>query len=646
MDAVEKAKSGHPGAPMGMADIAEVLWVDFLKHDPAAPDWWDRDRFVLSNGHASMLLYSLLHLTGYAVSMDDIKNFRQLGSPTAGHPEVHECPGVETTTGPLGQGFANAVGMALAESKLAAAFNRDGHTVVDHRTWVFAGDGCLMEGVSHEAAALAGALGLGKLICIYDQNGISIDGAVDAWFPEDVAARFEAYGWRVIRDVQGHEADKVEAALKAAMAGDGRPTLVMCRTVIGYGAPGKQGTAGVHGSPLGAATIAAVRTAFNWGNAPFDIPGHIYEAMDCRPRGGAAHADWTTRFDAYRRAHPQLAAEFERRMRGDLPEDWDASLTALINKELDTPESLATRVSSQRCIAAIAEDLPELFGGSADLSESNGTHWKDAGDRYLSYGVREFGMTAITNGLVLHGGLRPFSGTFLVFMEYARNAVRLAALMHLNNILVYTHDSVALGEDGPTHQPIEQLTNLRTTPNLRTWRPCDTVETAVAWREAIRARRSPSALVLTRQKTPPQAHSPATLEGIARGGYVLSDPQGVDPVVAIIATGSEVGLALQAANSLTADGVPARVISMPCAELFLAQDAGWRDAVLPPALRARVAVEAAHPGYWYRFVGLDGEVVGIERFGLSAPGDQAMAACGITTEAVVNAVRRTLSRLA
>jgi transketolase len=646
MDAVEKAKSGHPGAPMGMADVAEILWVDLLRHDPTDPGWWDRDRFVLSNGHASALLYSLLHLTGYDLTMGDIRQFRQLGSRTAGHPEVHECPGVETTTGPLGQGFANAVGMALAEYRLAREFNRDGHPVVDHRTWVFVGDGCLMEGISHEAASLAGALSLGKLICIYDKNGISIDGDVKNWFPEDVAARFEAYGWRVIRNVDGHDAAEIDTALKAAMKSDGRPTLVMCRTIIGYGAPGKQGTAGAHGAPLGAEQIELARKNFNWGSPPFEMPQHIYSAMDCRGRGGELRRAWHERFAGYRTAYPDLAREYERRMGGTLPIGWDDGLNALIDQEITAPKSIATRVSSQNCIAAAAAKVPELFGGSADLTESNGTHWPDAGDRYLSYGVREFSMTAITNGVVLHGGIRPFSGTFLVFMEYARNAVRLAALMGLNNILVYTHDSVALGEDGPTHQPIEQLTNLRTTPNMLTWRPCDTVETAVAWQQSLLSRNQPSALVLTRQKTEPQSHSKATVAGIARGGYIVKEAQGGAPKLILIATGSEVALAVQAASHLTAAGVSVRVISMPCTERFLAQDAAYRDSILPPSIRARVAVEAAHPGYWYRFVGLDGAVVGIERFGLSAPGNEAMAACGITVEHVVETCNRVIEHVA
>ncbi len=642
VDAVEKAKSGHPGAPMGMADFAEVLWHDVLKHDPAHPQWWDRDRFVLSNGHGSMLLYSLLHLSGYDLDIEAIKNFRQLHSPTAGHPEVGECVGVETTTGPLGQGLANAVGMAMAEARLADEFNREGHEIVDHRTWVFAGDGCLMEGISHEAASLAGTLGLGKLICVYDDNGISIDGEVDAWFSEDVAARFEAYGWRVIRNVDGHDADEISAAYRSAMDSDGRPTLVCCRTVIGFGSPGKQGTSGAHGAALGADEVEATRRQLNWGHEPFHIPQHIYEEWNGRERGAEFYSDWQDRWSAYQTAFPAEAAEFERRMSGRLPVGWDEDLDAFIESQIASPEALATRVSSQKCIGEIAPRLPEMFGGSADLTGSNGTRWPDAGDRHMNYGVREFGMSAITNGMVLHGGIRPYTGTFLVFMEYARNAVRLAALMGINNIFVYTHDSVAVGEDGPTHQPVEQLTSLRTTPGLDTWRPCDTVESAVAWRSAIASRNRPSALIFTRQKTMPQPHDGETVAGAARGGYVLRREMGqLD--AAIIATGSEVALALEAAEQLTAEGKGIRVISMPCVEVFCAQDAAYREAVLPEGLRARVAVEAAHPDYWYRFVGLDGRVVGIDGFGLSAPGDVALAECGMTVNNVVRAVKETLT---
>jgi transketolase len=640
MDAVQAANSGHPGAPMGLADVAEVLWRDVLIHNPADPQWCNRDRVVLSNGHSSMLLYAALHLSGYPVTMHDIRDFRQLHSKTAGHPEYGECPGVETTTGPLGQGIANAVGMALAETHLAQTFNRDGFPVVDHHTWVIAGDGCLMEGISHEAASLAGTLKLGKLVLIYDDNGISIDGQVDAWFSEDVPARFEAYGWRVIRHVDGQDGEAVLAALAAARHSDGRPTLVCARTTIGYGSPHKAGTADVHGAALGAEEVALARRQLNWGCEPFVIPEHIYRDWDCRSKGESAQAAWTDLFEAYRAAHPELAAEFQRRMRGELPSGWSTDLDALAVTAQAEGKALETRKSSQACIGAVAGRLPELFGGSADLTGSNGTKWSGAhADRYLSYGVREFAMTAITNGMVLHGGLRPFSGTFLVFMEYARNAVRLAALMGIPNILVYTHDSVAVGEDGPTHQPVEQLTNLRTTPGLVTWRPCDTVESAFAWKDALAATGRPTALVFTRQKTPVQHRDPAAFADIARGGYVLVRESG-DLDVILIATGSEVSLAVAAAERLTADGVGARVVSMPSTDVFLAQDDAYRASVLPDGCRARVAVEAAHPDYWYRFVGLDGAVVGIDRFGLSGPGEQVMAELGMTVEHVTAAARR------
>jgi len=643
MDAVQAANSGHPGAPMGLADLGEVLWREVLRHDPSAPQWPDRDRFVLSNGHASMLLYSVLHLSGYPVSIDDLRAFRQLHAITAGHPEVHECPGVETTTGPLGQGFANAVGMALAEERLARAFNRPGHEIVNHRTWVIAGDGCLMEGISHEAASLAGTLGLGKLVCLYDANGISIDGHVEPWFSEDVAARFEAYGWRVFRDVDGHDAAALAAVLADVVSRDDRPTLVVVRTVIGFGSPGKAGTHDVHGAPLGADEIAATRAALGWQHPPFEIPADIYRDWDGRPRGAALRAAWESAFAAYRADHPDLAAEFERRLRGELLPDWDRPIRALAADAQRSLQPLDTRRSSQHCIAAIAAGLPELFGGSADLTGSNYTRWTGAPDEaYLSFGVREFGMTAITNGMVLHGGFRTFAGTFLVFMDYARNAVRLAALMGIPNIFVYTHDSVAVGEDGPTHQPVEQLTSLRTTPGLRTWRPCDTVESAVAWEQAVRAP-GPTALVFTRQKTAAQARDPVALSEIARGAYVLVREE--SPLRAIIiATGSEVELAVQAAAALGAEGAGVRVVSMPCAEAFLAEDAAYREAVLPAEVRARVAVEAGHTAYWYRFVGLDGAVVGIDRFGLSAPGPVAMRELGMTVENVIGAVREVLAR--
>ncbi len=645
MDAVQAANSGHPGAPMGLADVAEVLWREVLRHNPADPLWPNRDRFVLSNGHSSMLLYAVLHLTGYEVSIDDLRAFRQLHSPTAGHPEYGECPGVETTTGPLGQGFANAVGMALAEKLLAERFNRDGLAVVDHRTWVIAGDGCLMEGVSHEAASLAGTLNLGKLICIYDDNGISIDGEVEAWFSEDVPARFEAYGWRVIRDVDGHDGEAVRQALLDASAREERPTLVCTKTVIGRGAPNKQGTADVHGAALGADEVAAARKALNWGSGPFEIPEHLYQEWDGRARGGALQRDWEGLFDRYRASYPELAAELTRRLAGELPAGWAEPLRALARDAQDAMEPLETRKSSQRCLGALAETLPELFGGSADLTGSNGTRWRDAPDsQYLSFGVREFGMTAIANGMVLHGGLRPFVGTFLVFMEYARNAVRLAALMKIPNIFVYTHDSVALGEDGPTHQPVEQLTNLRTTPGLAVWRPCDTVESAVAWEAAMASRHAPTALVFTRQKTAAQPRDPDTVAAIARGGYVLRpERRAGSPDAVLIATGSEVGLAVEAAERLAEDDVDVRVVSMPSTDVFLAQDRDYRDRVLPPALRARVAVEAGQRDYWYRFVGLDGAVIGIDRFGLSAPGQLAMEALGMTVENVIAAVRGTLA---
>ncbi|MFU8815574.1 MAG: transketolase [Pseudomonadales bacterium] len=640
MDAVQAANSGHPGAPMGLADVAEVLWREVLKHNPADPQWINRDRFVLSNGHGSMLLYAALHLSGYDLSIDDIRSFRQLHSPTAGHPEYGECPGVETTTGPLGQGFANAVGMALAERLLAATFNRDGYPVIDHRTWVIAGDGCLMEGVSHEAASLAGTLRLGKLVCIYDDNGISIDGRVQGWFTEDVPARFEAYGWRVVRDVDGHDGEAVHAALAQAQAHDDRPTLICAKTIIGFGAPNKEGSADVHGAALGEAEIAAARKRLNWGSEPFEIPEHLYRDWDGRPRGAALQQDWEALFDRYRAEHPQLAAELLRRTAGKLPDGWQGPIRALAAEAQAAMEPLETRKASQRCIGALAEALPELLGGSADLSESNGTRWKGAADdRYVSYGVREFGMTAMTNGLLLHGGLRPFSGTFLVFMEYARNAVRLAALMKIPNVFVYTHDSVALGEDGPTHQPVEQLTSLRTTPGLSVWRPCDTVESAVAWEAAIAQQHQPTALIFTRQKTVPQARDAATFAAVCRGGYVLRAEQGDAPDAIVIATGSEVALAVAAAEVMAVEGIQVRVVSMPSADVFLSQDAAYRESVLPAAIRARVAVEAGHPDYWCKFVGLDGKVVGIDRFGVSAPGPQAMEALGITQDNVAAALR-------
>ena len=643
MEAVQAANSGHPGAPMGLADVAEVLWRDFLSHNPEDANWLNRDRFVLSNGHGSMLLYSLLHLTGYDVSLQDLQDFRQLHSKTAGHPEYGECPGVETTTGPLGQGLATAVGMALAEQKLAAEFNTAEFNLVDHRTWVIVGDGCLMEGISHEAASLAGTLALDKLICIYDDNGISIDGEVDAWFNEDVPARFEAYGWRVIRNVDGHDAEEISKALSNAAKSDGRPTLVCCKTTIGFGSPSKQGTASAHGSVLGRDEIEATKAALGWTHEGWDIPEDIYQAWNQRQAGEARQLAWQQVLDAYSVAHPQQAAEFVRRMSGELPSNWQQAIQDFAEEEQRTPTNLETRKSSQACISAIAAGVPELFGGSADLTGSNNTRWAEATDnQHMSYGVREFGMTAISNGMQLHGGYRPFTGTFLIFMEYARNAVRLAALMKVPNIFVYTHDSVAVGEDGPTHQPVEQITNLRTTPNLSTWRPCDTVESAIAWQSAIASTDSPTALIFTRQKTVAQARDKATFDNVQRGGYILCDTEG-QPDAIVIATGSEVELAVTAAKSLASSQVKVRVVSMPCVEAFSAQSAEYKESVLPNAVRARVAVEAGHPDIWHRFVGLDGIVVGISSFGMSAPGPQAMAELGITAENVVQQIKNVVT---
>ncbi|HEY9036710.1 MAG TPA: transketolase [Pseudomonadales bacterium] len=651
MDAVQQANSGHPGAPMGMADIAEVLWNDFMSHNPANPDWVNRDRFVLSNGHGSMLLYSLLHLTGYDLPISELKNFRQLHSKTAGHPEHGEAPGIETTTGPLGQGITNAVGMALAEKILAAQFNRDGLPIVDHRTWVFLGDGCLMEGISHEACSLAGTLGLGKLVAFWDDNGISIDGKVEGWFTDDTPKRFEAYGWQVIPNVDGHDAVELRQAIETAQAETARPTLICCRTVIGKGAPNKQGSEKVHGSPLGDAEIAAAREAFAWKHAPFEIPEDIYRAWDARETGAEEEDRWNALFAEYQKAHPALAAEFERRMSGTLPDDFAEKAAAYIAQCQADGKSIATRVASQNALDAYGPLLPELLGGSADLAGSNNTIWKgskgvtreDASGNYMYYGVREFGMTAIMNGVALHGGLIPYGGTFLVFMEYARNALRMAALMRQRSIQVYTHDSIGLGEDGPTHQPVEQLTSLRTTPNLSTWRPCDTVETAVAWQAAIEYAKGPTALVLTRQNLPHQTRTAEQLGNIARGAYVLKDGTG-KPQVILIATGSEVALAMAAAEQLQAAGKQVRVVSMPSTDVFDAQDAAYREAVLPNAVRARVAIEAAHADYWRRYVGLDGEVIGMTTFGASAPIADLMKLFGFTVDNVVAAAERVMGQ--
>ena len=642
MDSVQKAGSGHPGGPMGLADVMEVLWRDFIKQNPVDPQWADRDRFVLSNGHCSMLLYSTLHLSGYELSLADLKEFRQLGSKTAGHPEYRECPGVETTTGPLGQGFANAVGMAFAEKKLAGEFNEAGFPIVDHRTWVVVGDGCLMEGISHEAASLAGTLGLDKLIAIYDQNGISIDGEVEGWFTEDVAARFEAYGWKVLKDIDGHDSIKIEDALSESLKSDGRPTLICFRTKIGFGSPNKEGKASAHGSALGEDEILLTKDVLGWKEPAFEIPSEVYQAWDLTEKGRRVQKTWNALFEEYRKEFSDKGAEFHRRIQNQLSDHWDSTINEAIQEEQSNLVAYETRKSSQKAITILANALPELFGGSADLTGSNNTNGDGVKDsQHMSYGVREFGMTAMTNGMLLHGGFRPYSGTFLVFMEYARNAVRLAALMKIPNIFVYTHDSVMVGEDGPTHQPIEQLTSLRTTPGLSTWRPCDTVETMVAWRYALEVMSAPTALIFSRQKLPPQKRDAKTLKDVQKGGYVLKDPDGAIQSI-IIATGSEVQLALDAAEELQSEGIGARVISMPSVDQFLNQELDYQDAVLPPQIRARVVVEAAHPDFWYRFVGLDGEVVGIRRYGVSAPGEQALAHLGVTVENVVQAVKRVL----
>lgn len=643
MDAVEQASSGHPGAPMGLADVAQVLWLENLKYNPSNPDWMDRDRFVLSNGHASMLLYAVLHLTGYDVSIDDIKRFRQLHSKTAGHPEYGECPGVETTTGPLGQGLANAVGMALAEKLLAREFNKPGFDIVDHRTWVIVGDGCLMEGISHEAASLAGTLQLGKLIAIYDDNGISIDGETKHWFTEDVSDRFKAYGWNVIRDVDGHDINAIQSALQSAQEPTDRPTLVVCKTTIGYGAPTKGGTASTHGAPLGTEEVLAARKCLNWDWGPFEVPVDIRSSWDRKVVGNAMEQEWISSFEKYAESHPDLAGEFLRRMSGELPQELRSEIDSFIGKTQDNNQSLETRKASGVCLNFLGPKLSELIGGSADLTGSNNTQWEGAGwlwedGRYLNFGVREFGMTAIANGMALHGGFIPYTGTFLVFMEYARNAVRLAALMGLRQILVYTHDSVGLGEDGPTHQPIEQLTNLRTTPNVSVWRPCDSVETAIAWKHALYRSHGPTAIVLTRQKTQPQVRSSTMVEFASRGGYVLHTERSALEVV-VIATGSEVELAVDAVARLgeLADGV--RIVSMPSVDTFHEQDKEYRESVIPPLIRRRVSVEAGHTDYWSKFVGLDGVSVGVNRFGVSAPGHVALDALGMNVESVVHAIR-------
>jgi transketolase len=644
MDAVQKANSGHPGMPMGMADIAQVLWADHLKHNPANPHWADRDRFVLSNGHGSMLLYSLLHLTGYPLTLDDLANFRQFGSHTAGHPEIDQHLGIETTTGPLGQGLANAVGMALAEKLLASSFNRPGHEIVDHHTWVFLGDGCLMEGISHEACSLAGTLQLGKLIAFYDDNGISIDGEVHGWFTDDTPKRFAAYGWHVVPNVDGHDAAAVEAAIQAAKADTNRPSLICCKTIIGWGSPNKQGTEATHGAALGDAEVAATRVQLGWSHAPFVVPDDIRAGWNARSKGAAAEQAWRKRFDAYRAAHAELAVEFERRARGELPADWRTRLNEFIGATVAKPAAIATRSSSQQVLHVLGAAIPEMLGGSADLTGSNNTNHKGSkpvaagseGGNYIHYGVREFGMTAIMNGIALHGGFIPYGGTFLVFSDYARNAVRMAALMKQRVVLVYTHDSIGLGEDGPTHQPVEHVASLRLIPNMRLWRPCDTVETAVAWADAITRTDGPTSLVLTRQALPPVTRTAEQLTAIARGGYVAVDCAGV-PECVLIATGSEVGLAIDAAKTLAEQGRRIRVVSMPCTSVFDAQDAAYRSSVLPRGV-PRVAIEAGVRDGWYRYVGADGAVIGMDTFGASSPAKKLFEHFGFTVAHVVDTV--------
>ncbi|MDZ7828636.1 MAG: transketolase [Halofilum sp. (in: g-proteobacteria)] len=650
MDAVQQAKSGHPGMPMGMADIAEVLWNDFLRHNPGNPKWADRDRFVLSNGHGSMLHYSLLHLTGYDLPLEELKNFRQLHSKTPGHPEYGYAPGIETTTGPLGQGLANGVGMALAEKVMAARYNRDGHSIIDHWTWVFAGDGCMMEGISHEACSLAGTLGLGKLVVFYDDNGISIDGEVQGWFTDDTPKRFAAYGWHVVPDVDGHDPEAVRAAIEAAREDTTRPSIICCKTVIGWGSPNKQGREESHGAALGEDEVALVRETIGWPHAPFVVPDEIYAGWNARERGDALESDWHERFESWRKAQPRLANEFERRMAGKLPEEWNKHAERLLAETDQKAEGPATRKASRAALSGFAEVLPELIGGSADLTGSNLTRWegardisaKDADGGYVYFGVREFAMSAIVNGLTLHGGFRAFGGTFLMFSEYARNAVRMSALMGIPSIFVYTHDSIGLGEDGPTHQAVEQLATLRLIPRMEVWRPCDAVETVAAWRRALERRDGPISLALSRQGLPHQRRNADQLEAIECGGYVLVEG-GDDPDVTLIATGSEVHLATGAVEPLKADGITARVVSLPCVERFMAQDAEWRDTVLPPGGR-RVVVEAGVTGLWRGWVGNEGEVVGIDTFGESAPGGVALEHFGFTVERVAEAARAVVGR--
>ncbi|HCZ9562468.1 TPA: transketolase, partial [Vibrio cholerae] len=646
----QKANSGHPGAPMGMADIAEVLWRSHLNHNPQNPNWADRDRFVLSNGHGSMLIYSLLHLSGYELSIDDLKNFRQLHSKTPGHPEYGYAPGIETTTGPLGQGITNAVGMAIAEKALAAQFNKPGHDIVDHFTYVFMGDGCLMEGISHEACSLAGTLGLGKLIAFWDDNGISIDGHVEGWFSDDTPKRFEAYGWHVIPAVDGHDADAINAAIEAAKAETSRPTLICTKTIIGFGSPNKAGSHDCHGAPLGNDEIKAAREFLGWEHAPFEIPADIYAAWDAKQAGASKEAAWDEKFAAYAKAYPAEAAEYKRRVAGELPANWEAATSEIIANLQANPANIASRKASQNALEAFGKLLPEFMGGSADLAPSNLTMWsgsksltaEDFSGNYIHYGVREFGMTAIINGIALHGGFVPYGATFLMFMEYARNAMRMAALMKVQNIQVYTHDSIGLGEDGPTHQPVEQIASLRMTPNMSTWRPCDQVESAVAWKLAIERKDAPSALIFSRQNLAQQPRSAEQVANIAKGGYILKDCAG-QPELILIATGSEVELAVAAYEQLSAEGKAVRVVSMPSTDAFDKQDAAYREAVLPAAVTKRIAIEAGIADFWYKYVGFGGRIIGMTSFGESAPAGELFKLFGFTTENVVKQAKELLA---
>lgn len=650
MDGVQQANSGHPGAPMGMADIAEVLWRGHMDHNPQDPKWADRDRFVLSNGHGSMLIYSLLHLTGYDLSIDDLKNFRQLHSKTPGHPEYGYAPGVETTTGPLGQGITNAVGMALAEKAMAAQFNREGHDIVNHNTYAFMGDGCMMEGISHEACSLAGTLGLGKLVAFWDDNGISIDGEVEGWFADDTAKRFEAYGWHVIRSVDGHDAAAINAAIEEAKAETAKPTLICCKTIIGFGSPNKAGSHDCHGAPLGAEEIKAAREFLGWNHGPFEIPADIYAEWDAKEAGQAKQASWNEKFAAYTAAFPELAAEFTRRMNGDLPANWEAETSKVIADLQANPANIASRKASQNALEAFGKLLPEFMGGSADLAPSNLTMWSgsksitptDASGNYIHYGVREFGMTAIINGMALHGGFVPYGATFLMFMEYARNALRMAALMKVQNIQVYTHDSIGLGEDGPTHQPVEQVSSLRLTPNMSTWRPCDQVESAVSWKYAIERKDGPTSLIFSRQNLTQQDRTAEQVANIVKGGYILKDCAG-KPELILIATGSEVGIAAEAYAELTAAGRQVRLVSMPATDLFDKQDAAYRESVLPADITARIAIEAGIADFWYKYVGLNGRIIGMTTFGESAPAEELFKMFGFTVENIVNNAKELLA---